>query len=224
MRINADFKAPVSVTPAEHRWVASPQPGVERVVLDRIGGEIARATSLVRYAKNSNFPPHKHPGGEEILVLSGTFSDEHGDYPAGWYLRNPPGSAHRPHSQFGTLIFVKLFQMSPYEVETIRVDSGDASNWQVTNGRNICTLFDNGEEHVFMERLPHRGQLAVSATGGLEVLILSGELSVDGKSYPQGSWFRQPAGSYPTIHALGACMVFVKTGHLRAIGHLEALQ
>jgi anti-sigma factor ChrR (cupin superfamily) len=73
--VHPDFSQRVTVTADEHRWVSSPQAGVTRMMLDRLGGEQARATSLVRYAPASVFPPHGHPGGEEILVLSGIFSD-----------------------------------------------------------------------------------------------------------------------------------------------------
>ena len=76
MLVNADFSRAVIVEPGQYEWVASPQAGVERMMLDRIGEEKARATSIVRYAADSRFPPYAHPGGEEILVLSGTFSDE----------------------------------------------------------------------------------------------------------------------------------------------------
>ncbi len=112
MLINADFSQAVAIEPGQVAWVASPQAGVERMMLDRVGLEQARATSIVRYAPDSHFPPHRHPGGEEILVLDGTFSDETGDFPAGWYLRNPDGTAHQPSSAEGALIFVKLRQMA----------------------------------------------------------------------------------------------------------------
>ena len=101
MNLNSDFKARVVQHAADAAWTPSPLPGVDRRMLDRVGDEVARATSIVRYAPASRFPRHTHPDGEEILVLSGTFSDEHGDYPEGWYLRNPPDSAHRPSSRDG---------------------------------------------------------------------------------------------------------------------------
>ena len=111
MRLNADFDQRVVVTPEAYRWVDSPMAGVERMMLDRIGEEVARATSLVRYAPNSTFPSHEHGGGEEILVLEGEFADEHGRYPAGSYLRNPIGTAHAPRvGEQGATIFVKLHQ------------------------------------------------------------------------------------------------------------------
>ncbi|MCA1773073.1 MAG: cupin domain-containing protein [Halomonas sp.] len=109
MRLNADFTRFACVTPEDYRWVASPSAGVERMMLDRIGDEVARATSLVRYAPNSQFDPHVHGGGEEILVLEGVFADEYGRYAAGSYLRNPIGTGHTPQiGDQGALILVKL--------------------------------------------------------------------------------------------------------------------
>ena len=99
--LNADFARRVLLHTAGAVWQDSPQAGVQRIPLDRIGAEVARATSLVRFAPGSRFPAHVHGGGEEILVLDGVFSDESGDYPAGSYLRNPPGSRHAPASAPG---------------------------------------------------------------------------------------------------------------------------
>jgi anti-sigma factor ChrR (cupin superfamily) len=96
MEINADFSRRVAVHAARLPWVPSPMAGVKRRMLDRIGDEVARATSIVRYAPGSRFSPHTHGGGEEFLVLEGVFQDEHGDFPAGSYVRNPPTSRHSP--------------------------------------------------------------------------------------------------------------------------------
>jgi anti-sigma factor ChrR (cupin superfamily) len=106
--MNSEFSQRVVIATNELPWIPSPQAGVERHPLDRIGGEVARATSLVRYAPGSLFPAHAHPFGEEFLVLDGTFSDEHGDYAAGTYVRNPPGSQHSPRTLPGCVILVKL--------------------------------------------------------------------------------------------------------------------
>lgn len=64
MRLNADFSKRAVILPADYQWVASPMPGVERMMLDRVGDEIARATSVVRYAPDSAFSRHVHGGGE----------------------------------------------------------------------------------------------------------------------------------------------------------------
>jgi anti-sigma factor ChrR (cupin superfamily) len=110
MKLNADFTKRAVVHAATLDWQASPMAGVERRMLDRIGDEVARATSIVRYAPGSQFSPHVHGGGEEFLVLEGVFQDEHGDFPAGSYVRNPPGSRHTPGSMLGCTMFVKLWQ------------------------------------------------------------------------------------------------------------------
>ena len=94
MNINADFSKRVAVYAARLPWVPSPMKGVDRRMLDRVGDEVARATSIVRYAPHSHFSPHTHGGGEEFLVLEGVFQDEHGDFPAGSYIRNPAFKLH----------------------------------------------------------------------------------------------------------------------------------
>ena len=90
MKIAADFSKRVVVHSEKLAWVASPMAGVDRRALDRVGDEVARATTIVRYAPGSEFSPHTHTGGEEFVVLEGVFQDEHGDFPAGSYIRNPP--------------------------------------------------------------------------------------------------------------------------------------
>src|SRR5690242_14494698 len=96
MELNADFTRRPAVHAGPRDWVPSPIAGVERRMLDRIGDEVARATSIVRYAPRSQFSAHTHGGGEALLVLDGVFQDEHGDFPAGTYVRNPPTTSHTP--------------------------------------------------------------------------------------------------------------------------------
>lgn len=201
MLINADFTRPALVTPREYHWVRSPQSGVERVMLDRVGAEKARATSIVRYAADSRFPRHRHPGGEEILVLSGIFSDESGNYPAGWYLRNPPGSSHRPFSSEGAIIFVKLGHMMPGDHQRVRIDSGDPAFWYSRKGREMCPLFEDDAEQVCLQRLTPGETVSADAEDRAELLILSGEVVVHGQLYPRGTWMRLPAGERAAIAA-----------------------
>lgn len=215
MLINADFSRPVILAPHQHHWVASPQDGVERIMLDRIGAEQARATSIVRYAPQSFFPAHQHPGGEEILVLDGTFSEDGADYRAGWYLRNPPGSSHRPSSGEGAVIFVKLQQMACREQRHVRIDTRDPANWRTEQGRAVCPLFSDAAEQVSLQRLaPHEALLA-DACAGLEMLVLEGEVFAHQQPCARRSWLRLPAGALPAI-AAGAqgATVYLKTRHL----------
>lgn len=222
MLINADFSRPALVTPRQYQWVASPQAGVERVMLDRVGEEKARATSIVRYAPGSRFPSHPHPGGEEILVLSGTFSDDGGHYGSGWYLRNPPGSSHRPFSESGAEIFVKLWQMPADERRSVRIDTRAPSAWQAWADRDVCPLFSSDAEQVCLQRLaPGVALFTDAAQGGAELLVLDGELTLgsspphEHEAYERGSWMRLPDGEPPPYRAgPGGATLYLKTGHL----------
>ena len=224
MLINADFTCRASLAPEHYQWVSSPQNGVERVMLDRVGAEKARATSIVRYAPDSYFPHHLHPGGEEILVLSGTFSADNIDYPAGWYLRNPPNSGHQPYSKEGAVIFVKLWQMPAAEARYVAIDTNDAANWQKQGNRDVCHLFSDASEQVSLQRLDANEVLFTEAAkGGAEILVLDGEL-IDGELiedaqiYTRGGWIRLPVDALTPIKA-GAqgATVYLKTGHLSHI-------
>ena len=150
-------------------WVASPESGVERRLLERIGGEVALATSIVRYAAGSRFAEHVHGLGEEFLVLEGVFSDAAGDYPVGTYVRNPPGSRHAPFSVGGCVIFVKLRQMHPAETRAVRCfEAGRA--WQFTGslGRLRALLFDTGGVVVTLQRLAAGAELSIGGEGGAQ--------------------------------------------------------
>lgn len=218
MRINADFTQRVAVASHQHSWVASPQGGVERMMLDRVGAEKARATSLVRYQPGSSFCEHQHPGGEEILVLSGTFSDESGDYPAGWYLRHPPGSSHQPASQEGTLIFVKLWQMPDDDHALVRINTRHPAAWQRQATLEVCPLFRSEAEQVDLYRLAPGAALRPDTVKGAELLLLTGALSAEGRGFDTGSWWRLPPGDAMafTAGAHGAT-VYLKTGHLAPV-------
>nr|WP_315594907.1 cupin domain-containing protein [uncultured Cupriavidus sp.] len=197
MLVNADFSRRAIVMPHQYQWVASPQAGVHRVMLDRLGGEDARATSIVRYAPGSHFPRHLHPDGEEILVLAGTLSEGHAQYPAGWYLRNPPGSSHAPASPDGAILFVKLRQMTSHDAQTVRIDTGDPHRWQPRADGDICQLYDNGVERVWLQRLKPGCMLRID--GGIELLVLEGEAIFEGDHHPRGTWMRFPPSDRGTV-------------------------
>jgi len=219
-RINADFSQRVVLATAAMPWIASPQPGVQRRPLDRVGGEVARATSIVRYAPDSRFPAHEHGLGEEFLVLEGVFSDEHGDYPAGTYVRNPPGTHHAPRTRPGCIILVKLRQMTAGERDRIVVDTGQA-RWQPgeTAGHWRLPLYagggGGGGERVALERLDPRAQLpAATCRGGEEIYLLSGALSDEHGTYGAGTWIRNPDGYQRSLRSATGATWWVKRGHL----------
>ncbi len=131
MKVNADFSQRVVVRPDDEQWTQSPQEGVDRLYLDRIGGEVARATSFVRFAPGSYFPVHIHGGGEEIFVLDGAFEDQNGVHAAGAYLRDPIGSSHAPSSRRGCTLFVKLWQFDPDDHDRVGIDTA-SGEWRKT--------------------------------------------------------------------------------------------
>lgn len=152
MRINDNLMVPVIVQAGQLPWTPSPAAGVDRRMLFRIGDEVARATSIVRYAPNSAFPRHTHGGGEEIVVLDGVFQDEHGDYPAGSYFRNPPRTSHVPASQDGCTIFVRLWQFRDGDRHQIVRRPAQGRQLAPRSGAaSAVELFDDGFENVRFE-------------------------------------------------------------------------
>ncbi len=217
--VNADFSQRVVLQTDELPWIPSPQAGVGRRMLDRIGGEVARATSVVRYTPDSVFPPHEHELGEEFLVLDGIFSDEHGDYPAGTYVRNPPGSRHSPRTDPGCTILVKLRQMPLSEKQRVVVDTGSTA-WEPGDapGHERQMLFSAGPdgEVVTMERLAVGASLPdYDCPGGEELFLVSGDLVDEQRSYEAGSWIRNPTGYRHGLSSKSGAVYWVKRGHLR---------
>lgn len=195
MRINDDLSGPVIVHAGRQDWGPSPAAGVDRRMLFRIGDELARATSIVRYASGSMFPHHTHGGGEEIVVLDGVFQDEHGDYPTGSYLRNPPATSHVPASREGCTIFVRLWQFRDGDAVQVVRQPGEGRKAALRPGAAAATiLFDDGHEEVRLEDWTAGGRVTVKNGRGLEFLILAGGLRVGNEQLEPQSWGRLPAG------------------------------
>jgi len=216
--LNTDFTRRVVMRTAEMDWQASPSPSVWRKRLDLIDGEYGRVTSVVRYAAESSFHTHGHPAGEEILVLEGVFSDEHGDYPAGSYLLNPKGFRHTPFSQAGCVLFVKLFQYGGDDREQIAIDT-NTEPWMAGNQRGLEVLPLYSEidrpETMCLERLaPSTALPSETASGGKEVFVLDGRLDDEDGSYEAGAWLRLPPGSRHAPRSAEGCTYYVKRGHL----------
>lgn len=217
--LNADFSLAVVMDTAAMAWQPSPGTGVWRKRLElRDGAEDGRVTSLVRYDAGSRFPSHAHPDGEEILVLEGTFADEHGEYPAGTYLLNPDGFHHAPRSDDGCVLLVKLRQY-PGRDRGQRVVYTAAAAWQTseTPGREVLTLYDESgyPEKMRLVRLrPGTRTPEHDHPGGEEVYVMSGGLADDNGRYPAGTWLRFPHGSRHRPWSDAGCTLYVKVGHL----------
>jgi anti-sigma factor ChrR (cupin superfamily) len=218
MKINANFDERIVINTEEMNWIPSPVPGVSRKMLDRIGEEIARATSFVRYAPNSHFSAHTHGGGEEFLVLEGEFNDAAGCYPAGTYVRNPIGSSHAPWAGAeGAVIFVKLHQFDPQDGEHRVIQTREQAWYQgMVPGLKVMPLHEFGAEHVALVKwAPNTRFNPHQHWGGEEILVLEGVFCDEHGVYPTGSWLRSPHLSkhQPFTGPEGA-LIYVKTGHL----------
>lgn len=219
MDLNSDFDQRVVHGAHDAVWSASPLPGVERRMLDRIGGEVARATSIVRYAAASHFDRHVHGGGEEILVLDGVFSDEHGDYPAGYYLRNPPGSSHAPFSRDGCTLFVKLWQFAADDTEAVCIDT-TTGTWYpgLVPGLSVMPLHEHdGVSTALVRWAPETRFNAHTHPGGEEILVLEGVFRDEDGDYPTGTWLRNPRWSRHTpFTGPEGALIYVKVGAMGA--------
>jgi hypothetical protein len=217
MELNADFTQRAVVHAATLPWQASPIPGVERRMLDRIGDEVARATTIVRYAPNSQFSPHTHGGGEEFLVLDGVFQDEHGDYPVGTYVRNPPTSRHTPGSAAGCVILVKLWQFDPDDRTHITIDTNQQTFTAHPDRPRVqqLELFRDDREEVRLERWAANAAVELSAALGVEIFVIEGSFVEGGELLRRHSWLRLPPNSRLRAQAgPDGCQVWLKQGHL----------
>ncbi|MGB1235427.1 MAG: cupin domain-containing protein [Planktomarina sp.] len=214
MDLNADFSQRVVVHSDQIEWLASPMLGVDRRMLDRIGGEVARATTIVRYAAGSQFSAHTHTGGEEFIVLDGVFQDEHGDYPAGTYVRNPPTTAHTPESEPGCTILVKLWQFDLDDRNQFRKTMSDELTAPV-GGVATAELHKDARETVTYSHIDAGAPFGSDATGGIEVFVITGSLVEGDDVLGKGAWLRLPEGaSLSAIAGDDGAKIWMKSGHL----------
>lgn len=220
--INADLSVRVVVDTTRMDWQASPSGTVRRKRVHFVGpAESGQVTSLVRYEPNATFPCHDHPDGEEILVLEGVFSDEHGDWPAGTYLLNPEGFRHAPFSNPGCLLFVKLRQFAGKDRRHVVLDTREAQ-WQATPTPGVTRILlyqQAGFSDVMcLERWAAHTEpgLAVYELGA-ELFVLEGEFSDDQGTYGAGSWLRFPAGFHHQPRSVRGATLYIKEGGLAGL-------
>jgi hypothetical protein len=214
MQLFADLNQPASVNANQIEWLPSPLAGVDRRMLERDGDEVARATTIVRYAAGSFFSAHSHTGGEEYYVLSGVFSDESGDYPAGHYVRNPIGSSHKPFTESGCEIFVKLRQMHQDDQTYVVTDALGAAKLNI-DGVTTLLLHQFESEQVMVQELNSGQRIHEYSESGLEILVLAGDVSIENKTYGSHHWFRWPGKQKIGITSLAQnTRLLVKKNHL----------
>ena len=196
-------------------WSHSPAPNVFRKPLEREAAESGHTTSVVRYEAGASFSTHSHPKGEEIYVLEGVFSDEDGDYPAGTYLRNPPGSHHAPFSREGCVLFVKLNQFDLSDRSKIRINTLETP-WHPGQGNlEVMPLHQFQAMGTALVKWPKGERFAPHKHwGGEEIFVLEGEFIDEHGNYPKGTWIRSPHLSTHFPFVEQETLILVKTGHL----------
>lgn len=213
--LNMDFDKAVCVLPEHQHWVTSPADGVSRMPLEREAAESGHTTSLVRFAPDSHFPAHQHPQGEEIYVIDGVFSDEFGDYPAGTYIRNPPGSSHTPFTKEGCTLFVKLEQFQADDTVAVVLRPEDQQWRPGIGGLSVVSLHAHKAESTALVRWPKNEVFQHHRHwGGEEVLVLKGKFIDEHGEYPEKSWLRSPHMSEHFPRVEEETLIWVKVGHL----------
>ena len=218
LRIHADFDQRALILTEDADWISSPSEGLDHIMLDRLGGEVARATSIVRFKAGSTFPMHTHSGGEEFLVLDGMFSDEDGDFGPGSYLRNPVGTSHTPFTHEGCTIFEKLWQFQEGDTKIVKIDT-QAQTFApgLVDGLSVLPLHQfEGESVALVRWQPGTFFSSHSHFGGEEIFVIEGTFDDEFGSDPAGSWLRSPHQSIHTPFSNAGCLIYVKVGHLLA--------
>jgi hypothetical protein len=200
-------------------WAPSPSGSVWRKRVHLVGPpESGQVTSIVRYEPRSTFPAHDHPEGEEIFVLEGVFSDEHGDWPAGTYLLNPEGFRHEPFSQPGCVLFVKLRQFPGRARHHIVLDTG-ALAWKPGPVPGVASKllyaqagFPDTTRLEQWQAQTDPGE--VSWDQGAEFFVLDGEFTDEAGTYASGCWLRLPQGSRHHPRSEPGCTLYIKRAGL----------
>ncbi len=217
MELNADFSQRAVVHAAALPWIPSPMAGVDRRMLDRIGEEVARATSIVRYApERSLLAPHPRrrrgvPGARRRVPGRAWRLS------AGLLCTQPTDHAAPTGLGAGCTIFVKLWQFDADDRTEVRIDTGKQSFAPAPGrpGVEILPLFHDTREDVRLERWAGDTSITLDLPGGIEVLVLDGGFAEGGESFAPQSWLRLPAGARLTAKAgPDGARVWIKAGHL----------
>ena len=230
IELNADKKNSVLVNvDGAAATQAAGQTDVKRTMYERVGGEVARASTKVTFKPNTPFPSHVHDGGEEFVVLSGVWKDKWGNFPKYTYIRNYIGSSHEPSiGEEGCEIFVKLRQMSAKvsELEHWSVDFSRANNESVrlyqgwSKNEHTDTeyreLFESPYERVYAEYLEPKSVINDKIPkGGQEIFVIDGEFEDALGKHKEHSWARYGADGESRERKAGAegALLYVKEGH-----------
>ena len=215
--INGDLDRRVAADTATMEWTPSPSRTVFRKRVHLVGApESGQVTSVVRYEPGSTFHAHSHPDGEEIFVLDGVFSDEHGDWPAGTYLLNPEGFRHSPFSREGCELFVKLRQFPGRGREHVALRT-ETLAWQpaARAGVAVRPLYAQAgfADTMRLERWSPDAELgSVVYPNGAELFVLEGSFRDPEGELARGAWLRLPRGAAHSPSTAEGCVLYIKEG------------
>ena len=105
-------------------WRPLAEPGVSGVFVKtlRFDEKTRRyPTIMLKFEPGATYPPHNHPGGEEIFVLEGDLILGKDHLYAGDYLYTPPNAKHAARSETGCIALVNV----PRQVEILKAKSRD---------------------------------------------------------------------------------------------------
>lgn len=216
MQLNNDFERVVALNTLELPWQGLDVAGAAQRMLEKVGTDELRTTSIVRYMSDSHLPEYTQELGEEIIVLEGEFSDADGAYPAGTYIKNPPGARHAAFSKNGCLLFVKQGHLQHDDTERVVVDVQN-SPWRqgMVAGLSVMPLSEyKGEHNALVRWQPGTVFSAHRHWGGEEIYVLEGVFEDEFGRYPKGTWLRNPHLSQHAPFSQEGCTIFVKVGHL----------
>ncbi|MEE9327022.1 MAG: cupin domain-containing protein [Cocleimonas sp.] len=215
IQLNMDFSKVAKHCLNNADWQTSRADGVSRIALEREAAESGHTTSFVKFKSGSYFPRHSHPQGEELYVIDGVFSDENGDYPAGTYIRNPPGSNHKPFTKEGCTLFVKLDQFQQDDAQQVVIKPEDRTWSDGIGNLKVMPLHAFNTESTSLVWWP-KNEIFQQHThfGGEEVLVLKGTFIDEHGEYKTGSWIRSPhmSSHFPRVEE--ETLIMVKVGHL----------
>jgi anti-sigma factor ChrR (cupin superfamily) len=88
-------------------WRPTPYAGVSWKKL-RFDAASGASAVLLRFEAGARYGRHRHPAGEQYLVLEGSLEDGGRRWGKGAYVHHGPGSVHAPASAEGCVVYVTL--------------------------------------------------------------------------------------------------------------------
>jgi quercetin dioxygenase-like cupin family protein len=96
----------VKTSSALKEWRPLPDAKGSYIKFLRVDKETGQQALLLKMEAGARYPPHVHPGGEDVYVLEGSVQLGADRLGAGDYLYTPPGGIHAAWSQDGCTMLI----------------------------------------------------------------------------------------------------------------------